>query len=291
MMKIKLPALCTVAVAALALAACTEKQGGGLETGMELAKVSGMAPTGSAFDRALFTEYLSLSRSEYNQGDYADSDRYAGRARFAARANSAAPQNVSGRKLPGDKVAEINASYERLIAALAAGAPQRVPADAAHAQVMFDCWLEQQEENRQNNDIAACRAGFLAALAKIEVPPVAFVLPAVAPRPESYTVYFDFNQSALNDKARDEVARIVSRARAMNAKSVEVDGYADRSGSGGYNQRLSQKRAAAVRDAIRVAGVNASIDGRSYGESRPATPTADGMREGANRRVVVTVKP
>ena len=51
----KLSSLCAVA-AALALSACS---------GMELQRTSGMTPAGSEFNRALFGEYMTLSRIEF----------------------------------------------------------------------------------------------------------------------------------------------------------------------------------------------------------------------------------
>jgi OOP family OmpA-OmpF porin len=166
-------------VAALGLSGCAEKYmswGGGAYDGTQLSRMDGTVQKGNDFDKALFNEYMTLARGEYTQGDYADADRYAYRAREAANAQSTAPQNASARKLPQDKTAEINQGYARLVWALGAGAKQKAPADAARAQVMFDCWLEQQEENlpHQAADIAKCRTGFLEALGKIESPSVIF---------------------------------------------------------------------------------------------------------------------
>ena len=277
----KVTSLCAAVAATLALSACG---------GMELGQTSATAPAGSEFNRALFTEYLALSRSEYNQGDYRDSDVYAVRARTAGQGTLVEPEEVSARTIPADKTQELTSSRGRLITALRGGARERAPRDAAQAQAMFDCWMEQQAENFQPIDIAACRTGFLAALAKIEVVPVA-QQPAASPQAENVTIYFDLNKATLNDKGRRDVDRIVSRARAINAKSVVVEGYTDRSGSDAYNMRLSQKRETAVRDAIRLAGVNVPIDGKAYGEARSAMQTADGVAEAGNRRVSVNIIP
>ena len=289
MNSMKMAALGTAALTALAVAACSHA-GGGPETSLGLAKAKAVTPTGSAFDRALYTEYLALSQSEYDQGDYINSDLYADNARLAAQANPTGPAMPISRRLPTDKLDEITSSYFRLSWVFAGDARTRAPQDSAKAQAMFDCWLEQQEENRQPKDIAACRDGFMAAVAKVE----AAMLPTPVvfkPPPEVFTVHFDYNKATLNRSAKIEVAYIVNRSRTLDAKSITVEGFTDRSGSDAYNLRLSQKREAVVHDAIHVAGVNAAITGQAYGEARPATPTADGVREPANRRVVVTVTP
>src|SRR3546814_7146483 len=65
-------------------------------------------------------------------------------------------------------VGTLTSSRERLMAVLAAGAAQSDPTQAAEAQVAFDCWMQEQEENFQPDDIAACRDRFEAAMARSE---------------------------------------------------------------------------------------------------------------------------
>src|SRR3546814_14624397 len=89
------------------------------------------------------------------------------------------------------------------MAVLAAGAAQSDPTQAAEAQVAFDCWMQEQEENFQPDDIAACRDRFEAAMAGLErapaptpePPPPA---PTVEPTPGPYTVHFDFDGADRN---------------------------------------------------------------------------------------------
>jgi OOP family OmpA-OmpF porin len=65
-----------------------------------------------------------------------------------------------------------------------------------------------------------------------------------------------------------------------------VVGHTDTSGSNAYNDKLSVRRAEAVRDALVANGVQSgaiSLEGR--GESDPLVSTADGVPEERNRRV------
>jgi OOP family OmpA-OmpF porin len=292
----KLPALCTTFGAALALAACGAEQTGPMTStppppSAAYQQLNSARPTGSNFDRALFDRYAALAKSEYNQGDWKDADAYSGRAMTAAQASAVMPESISARNLPADKVGELSGYRGRLVTALDRGARDRQPADAAEAQTKFDCWMEQQEENHQPGHIAACRAGFLTALSRIEGQPVAAAPPPPQPGAETFTLYFDTNKASLNAQGQRELQQIVQRARANNAKMIKVEGYADRAGKDDYNVRLSQRREATVHDAIHKAGLNARIDAESYGEARPAVPTADGVAEARNRRVVVTLMP
>ena len=291
MTNLKTAALATAALAAITLVAC-DRMGGGPETSLGLGKAKGLTPVGTPFDRALYTEYLALSQAEYNGGDYIDSDLYADNARLAAAGNPTGPMMPIQRRLPIGTADELSASYFRLTFAFAAKAKERAPQDAARAQVMYDCWLEQAEENHQARDIAACREGFLAALTKVEgalLPAPTFV--AQAPAPETFTVYFPYNRATLDRYAQMEVNYIVNRARTLNAQSITLAGYTDRSGKDDYNLKLSRKREATVHKAIAGAGLNASLTGEAFGETQLAMATPDGVREASNRRVVVVVTP
>ena len=75
-----------------------------------------------------------------------------------------------------------------------------------------------------------------------------------------------------------------------NATSVVVTGHTDRSGSDAYNMRLSERRAKAVADALVGLGVGQdklSVDWK--GESQPAVPTPDGVKEPLNRRATIGI--
>ena len=71
-----------------------------------------------------------------------------------------------------------------------------------------------------------------------------------------------------------------------------IAGYADRSGSPGYNQGLSDRRATNVRGYMTSHGVSDSaITTQGFGESNNRVPTADGVRELQNRRVEIGFGP
>jgi OOP family OmpA-OmpF porin len=67
-----------------------------------------------------------------------------------------------------------------------------------------------------------------------------------------------------------------------------VNGYTDLSGTAGYNQQLSLRRAQSVQTELLRDGVPGNeIVIRGYGESHPLVPTAQGVREPQNRRVEI----
>ena len=120
-------------------------------------------------------------------------------------------------------------------------------------------------------------------------PPVAANPPPPLPPPPppityTYTVYFDYNSSQLGPAAREVVRFAADGYKARPPSSVQVTGYTDPSGSAGYNQRLSLRRANAVAAELQSDGVPQSalvVSGQGESSKEP-TP-------GQDRRVDVTV--
>jgi OmpA-OmpF porin, OOP family len=117
-------------------------------------------------------------------------------------------------------------------------------------------------------------------------PPVAANPPPPPPPPPpiTYTVYFDYNSSQLSPAGREVVRFAADGYKARPPSSVQVAGYTDPSGSAGYNQRLSLRRANAGVAELQSDGVPQSalvVSGQGESSNEP-TPSQD-------RRVEVTV--
>ena len=263
-------------------------------TGLESAKER--SPSGSEFSKNLYNGYLDLSEGEYAEYDFADSDVFAQKASLASEGAAVTPDEIADRDLPEDRVSILSSSRERLMAAMAAGAASKSPNNAANAQVMFDCWMQEQEENRQPDDIEACQAGFSDAIAKVEADleepkAVAEKAPAPAPAPEtkSWVVYFGFDSANLATDEASKIDEIVKYAKSSGAK-VSLTGHTDRAGANEYNDLLSAERTKAVAKAIGDQGLGVDeVQLISLGEKDPAVATVDDVKEPLNRRVVVKV--
>ena len=109
-------------------------------------------------------------------------------------------------------------------------------------------------------------------------------------RAREFTVLFDWDRYDLTPQATEIVRQAAAHARAGGATRVHVVGHADTSGSAAYNVRLSQRRAATVRDALIAQGVTGgAITTEGRGETDLARPTADGVREPLNRRATINI--
>lgn len=112
------------------------------------------------------------------------------------------------------------------------------------------------------------------------------VPPAGASAVHEQSVFFDWNKATLTPEGLEVVDGIASAARGDAAAQIALVGKTDLSGTDGYNIRLSQRRAEAVRDRLVTEGVVAGrIEMRWVGEREPPVPTANGVSEARNRVV------
>ncbi len=251
--------------------------------------------SGSAFSQNLFEGYKALAVEERAEHDVADSEYFAAKALATRDQVVVEPQAIYERRLPAGTAGDLQAAREDLMAALRAGAAHKVTDQAAQAQVMFDCWVQEQEENSQPNDIAACREGFEDAMGAVQVAmklaPKMAKVPTPTPSDAAYIVYFDFNSAELSDGAAAILAEAATAAAKVNGSKILLDGNADRAGPQPYNKKLSEARAEAVRQALMASGMAAAaIKVQAHGEGRPAIKTADGVREAGNRRVEISIQ-
>ena len=258
-------------------------------TPVQVQQAENTAPVGSQFSKALYNEYLGLAANEREKGQRGKANMYAFRAIAAAKGKEFMPDLVEPNRLPKKPAGELLGARNRLVQALEDGARAKSPGESAKAQVMFDCWLEEQERGGTSPEYATCRNGYLLAMASVDKS-----MTPKAPEPkkvkESFVIYFPINSAKLSGAATQTVAKAATLAKSIDAKSVLLFGFADRSGSTGYNAELSQKRAAAVAEQIKALGVAPDlISVMAFGESTPAVETPDGTTEQSNRRVEITV--
>ncbi|MDG2242658.1 MAG: OmpA family protein [Rhodospirillaceae bacterium] len=248
---------------------------------------------GDEFHRALQTDYADLAASEKSEADWVDTKEFLARARRAATGETFGPEAINNRDIPGHASKSISDARVRLVAVLNDGARSSMPVMAAMAQSGFDCWMQEQEEDRQPEDIAACRSSFNTALRALEAAnpaPAAQTTPA-SPMPDQFQIYFDFDSAGLNSAAQAVVAQISEVHDKYNPATMLVIGHTDSAGSREYNMILSQSRAVTVYNALAEEGIDQSeMQVEAYGEERPRTSRPDGTREQDNRRVDVIFK-
>jgi outer membrane protein OmpA-like peptidoglycan-associated protein len=105
-------------------------------------------------------------------------------------------------------------------------------------------------------------------------------------------VHFDFDKATIRTDARPVLDEAIRILREENTVVVIAEGHTDATGSAAYNQKLSERRADAVRRYLVNGGIGAErIQTEGFGESRPvaSNETADGRAQ--NRRVELRILP
>jgi len=133
------------------------------------------------------------------------------------------------------------------------------------------------------------RYAFNAAPAPMPAPaPVAAPAPAPA---RTYLVFFDWDKADLTARAHQIIAEAAQNSTRVQVTKIEVDGYADRTGTAQYNMVLSRKRADNVAaDLVKLGVPKNIISIQAFGDTHLLVPTAQGVREPQNRRVEIILK-
>lgn len=111
------------------------------------------------------------------------------------------------------------------------------------------------------------------------------------PAPERFLLYFDSGSTELTAESARLVGEILVAIKARAAPEVAIVGHADTAGSADANAALAARRAAAIRELVLAAGIEASlVEVSAHGEREPLIATADGVAEPRNRRVEVVIR-
>jgi outer membrane protein OmpA-like peptidoglycan-associated protein len=104
----------------------------------------------------------------------------------------------------------------------------------------------------------------------------------------SLKLNFAFDSAALTDSDKAQLDAAVVELKRLNWTSGVIEGHTDSIGSDAYNQKLSERRVATVRDYLIAQGIaEGRMEPKGFGESQPVADnkTAEGRAE--NRRVVL----
>ncbi|MCB1537558.1 MAG: OmpA family protein [Rhodospirillales bacterium] len=292
--------------AVLTLSACSMAQGYSENKALNKAQASG-----SPFTQQLTAEYRAFSN--YLLGtmkDYADALHFSRKGLASASGENVMPEPVNDWNLQASQIPALSDARARLVSAYDRGARDIIPGKTAIAQARYDCWIEQDEASVNDTGKHGnlnCKDEFMAAMQEVEA-----ALPAAAPAPADtgvpapvgmmdgtgepmalkdamYLVFFDWDSSAIGQGGASVLDAVVKEINNRGVQQVHVVGNTDTSGSNAYNDALAMRRANAVKKYLIAHGVSANmISVASRGEHDLLVQTADGVREPANRRAVIT---
>jgi len=119
----------------------------------------------------------------------------------------------------------------------------------------------------------------------------ASTLTAMPQRAAVFTLYFVTDTDALVPESAARLADIKAQLASRPAPEIIVIGHTDTVAKQGYNDELSLRRAATVKQMLVEVGIDAdriAVQGR--GKRELLVPTADGVDEPRNRRVEIRVR-
>ncbi|MDI6750158.1 MAG: outer membrane protein OmpA [Pseudomonadota bacterium] len=127
--------------------------------------------------------------------------------------------------------------------------------------------------------IAECDPDLVPKAAPAPAPaPAPAAQPAPAPKPAAKKVtlaadaLFDFDKATLRPEGKAKLDKLVSDIGAIKLEVIIAVGHADRIGKDAYNQKLSERRAAAVKDYLVSKGIEANrVYAEGKGEKQPVT--------------------
>lgn len=104
-------------------------------------------------------------------------------------------------------------------------------------------------------------------------------------------VEFDFDKADIRASERSKIDDIIKAAKDNPGFEIGLSGFTDPRGSTGYNQKLSERRVAAVKNAVVAGGVSADrIKTIAAGEhGRNCLESSEGCFQ-RNRRVEVLTR-
>jgi OOP family OmpA-OmpF porin len=102
---------------------------------------------------------------------------------------------------------------------------------------------------------------------------------------------FDFNKATLRAEGKAKLDDVAAKSNQLVLEVVIAVGHADRIGSPAYNQKLSEKRAAAVKDYLVAKGIPANrVYTEGKGSKQPVTKPAQ-CKGAKSAKVIACLQP
>jgi outer membrane receptor protein involved in Fe transport len=123
-------------------------------------------------------------------------------------------------------------------------------------------------------------------------PPLAApkALPPVPELQRSFQVFFDFDKAEITEAGAQVIKAASDAIKAGHVVQITVVGHTDTVGTPRYNQALSERRAATVKQGLVADGIAADeIATKGVGKAGLLVPTSDGVREPQNRRAEINL--
>jgi len=118
--------------------------------------------------------------------------------------------------------------------------------------------------------------------------------PAPVPSSEKVTyaadAFFDFDKATLKPEAKAQLDDLVGKVKQINLEVIIAVGHTDSVGTDAYNQKLSVRRAEAIKTYLTSKGIEANrVYTEGKGEKQPVADNKTAAGRAKNRRVEIEV--
>jgi OmpA-OmpF porin, OOP family len=128
-------------------------------------------PPYRVFNASLEIEYIAIAKNKVDNADYEHVDLFVRKGLAAANGEIVMPEKPEAWILSDNIADEFDDARRKLLRALEEGARTKAPREAAHAQAMYDCWIDQRDITTKSHplhDSDTCREDFWGTLALVE---------------------------------------------------------------------------------------------------------------------------
>lgn len=212
-----------------------------------LQELKSVSPAPDGFSNSLASEYLAYAESEAEQGRTSSSEHFASKGLRAAKGEQVELDSVDSRTEGYKWLSDYRAD---LINALNDNVKYAEPQKAARAQVLFDCWNEQEKEGLT---VTAAAPAIVSCKQELDQ-----VYDEISQLSDSFhygddskkAIRFVEGSAALDEEERGKIKKIAAHVRKFDDYKIELKTY-----HAGSDRHLPQRRLTAVSDELIKDGV------------------------------------
>ena len=145
--------------------------------------------------------------------------------------------------------------------------------------------------------IAECDPDLVKKAEPAAAAPAATTPAAATPKPSAQKItlaadaLFDFNKSTLRAEGKAKLDELAAKVKSIKLEVIIAVGHADRIGTDAYNQKLSEQRAASVKEYLVGKGIEANrVYTEGKGKKQPVTK-ADQCKGPKSKKVIDCLQP
>ncbi|MDA0781432.1 MAG: OmpA family protein [Rickettsiales bacterium] len=271
--------------------------------------------------------YLEFYDYEISKKNFKKANTYGRKALVTTQSLAPDMENLFDKEIPIARLNGLLGSKYFLEAAFVNGTKEMIPEESARAQLMFDCWSDQEDVRAQKEikgqDVLPCQDEFnkvrgrikdaLAEIRRIEKQKETARIEAEKRKMEAYhklvlskalaeqkkmlkqlpeysLLFFKFDSTKLGITAKSILDKVAKDIDLFNPRKVILRGNTDLVGSDEYNMKLALARGQAAADyLINEHGVDAKLlDVKAYGENKPRENPGKINKDVRNRYVQIT---